>query len=176
MKERICNSRFIRWFAALAPCRWLSGNRFFGKFCNYEFISYVICGALTTLVNYGAYFIARLVFTGDTGVIISNVIAWTVAVIFAFFVNKIFVFDSPSWDFKTFIREFVPFIVCGLLWLGLDTGFVYLSVGVLHWNEPLFKLLSNVFVLIANYFASKLIVFKKRNAEESEIAENTESR
>ena len=42
---------------------------------------------------------------------------------------------------------------------------MYVTVGLLHLNEPLFKIISNIFVMIANYFASKLIFRKKDNQQ-----------
>ena len=45
----------------------------------------------------------------------------------------------------------------------LDVGIMYLTVDVLGWNATLWKLLSNIIVIILNYVLSKLIVFKKDN-------------
>ena len=95
-------------------------------------------------------------------------ISWIAAVLFAYVVNKIFVFDSPGWDRKTLLREFIPFLTARLLSFGFDTLFVYLTVGVFRWNEPLMKLLSNIVVLLANYFASKFIIFRKKKRQPNE--------
>ena len=40
-------------------------------------------------------------------------------------------------------------------------AFVLVTVDLLFWNEALAKIGSNVFVMIANYFASKFFIFKK---------------
>ena len=164
MKKKICESRFVQRLSSLKICRWLSAHPFFGKFCNYEIIAYVICGVLTTVVNYAVYFILPLG-TGGAEVVIKTGIAWIAAVLFAFVVNKIFVFDSLSRDSKTVVRELIPFIAARLLSLGFDALFMYVTVGLLHLNEPLFKIISNIFVMIANYFASKLIFRKKDNQQ-----------
>ena len=166
MKNKILESAFVRKLSGSKLYAKLSGNRFFSKLVNYETISYIICGAATTLVNYGVYFLVRVFFRDNYGILIAQTVAWIAAVLFAYVVNKIFVFDSPGWDRKTVLREFIPFLTARLLSFGFDTLFVYLTVGVLRWNEPLMKLLSNVFVLIANYFASKFIIFKKKAPEE----------
>ena len=164
MKKKIVSSRFVKWLSSLKISKWLQENRFFGKFFNYEFITYIIAGVLTTAINYLVYFLTRLVFPGDFGTVIANAVAWTAAVIFAFVVNKVFVFDSPSWRLKTLVREFFPFIAARLLSLGFDMLFMYVTVELLHWNEPLMKVVSNVFVLLMNYIASKFIIFKKSKA------------
>ena len=162
MKNKILNSAFIRRLSSLRLSRWLTGHRVLGKLFNYEMISYILCGIATTAVSYGVYFLVRVFFPEDYGILVSQVISWIAAVLFAYVVNKIFVFDSPGWDTRTLIREFIPFITARLLSFGFDTLFMYLTVGILRWNEPLMKLLSNVVVLLANYFASKFIIFKKK--------------
>ena len=165
MKEKICRSRFVKWLSSLKISQWASNHPVLGTYLTYEIITYVICGVLTTVVNYVVYFIVPLG-TEGTEVVIKTGIAWVAAVLFAFVVNKVFVFDSPSWDSKTVLRELVPFIVARLLSLGFDALFMYVTVGLLNFNEPLFKIISNVFVMIANYFASKLIFRKKEPSDE----------
>ena len=160
MKEKICRSRFVQWLSSLKISQWLANSPVLGKYCTYEIITYVICGVLTTVVNYVVYFLVPLG-TEGTEVVIKTGIAWVAAVLFAFVVNKVFVFDSPSWDAKTVVRELVPFIVARLLSLGF-----YVTVGLLGLNEPLFKIISNIFVMIANYFASKLIFRKRESSDE----------
>ena len=162
MKERILSSRLIRWISGLRISRYLGSHRVLGKLFNYEMISYVICGAATTVVNYAVYFLVRAFFRENYGILIAQIVAWIAAVLFAYVVNKIFVFDSPGWDRKTLLREFIPFLTARLLSFGFDTAFMYLTVAVFSWNEPLMKILSNVVVLLANYFASKFIIFKKK--------------
>ena len=60
------------------------------KFVNKETIVYLIFGILTTAVNYFVFWIFNSMF--KVPVLIANVIAFIVAVIFAFITNKIFVF------------------------------------------------------------------------------------
>jgi len=165
MKEKIENSDFCKKISEFKIVQYFAKHPFFSKFCNYEVILYLICGVATTVVNYVVYFIIPLGSDG-TSVVIKTIISWIAAVLFAFVVNKIFVFDSPSWNTQTIYKEFIPFIIARLLSLGFDALFMYVTVGLLSFNEPLFKILSNVFVMIANYFASKFIIFKKKEDKE----------
>ena len=128
------------------------------KLCTYEVITYLFCGVLTTVVNYVSYFVVRA-FGGS--VALSNTLAWIFAVLFAYFSNKILVFQSHNWSLSVIWKEFVPFIVCRLLSFVFDMAFVLITVEILLWNEALAKIGSNVFVMIANYFASKFFIFKK---------------
>ena len=166
MKKKILESGFISRIVSLKICRTLSEHPFFGKFLNYEVITYILAGFLTTVVNYVVYFLMPRFGTSGLDVVIATIVAWIFAVAFAFIVNKIFVFDSPSWDRKTLLKELPSFITARLLSLGYDALFTYITIGRLHLNEPLMKILSNVVVLIANYLASKLIIFKKKDNED----------
>ena len=167
MKQKILQSAFVKKLSGIPFFARLSSHPVLGKLFNYEMISYILCGAATTVVNYVVYFIVRVFFPADYGILVAQVISWIAAVLFAYVVNKVFVFDSPNWDRKTLLREFLPFLTARLLSFGFDTLFVYVTVGILRWNEPLMKILSNVFVLVANYFASKFIIFRKRTPKES---------
>ena len=164
VKNRILNSKVILKITGSDFWKKMTKNRLMKKVLTYEFITYVIVGILTTAVNYGIYFLARLIFRDDGGVILSNVIAWIFAVSFAYVTNKIFVFESASWERRVILKEAGAFLGCRLLSLLLDTAFVYVTVAVLHLNEPLFKLFSNIFVLLANYFASKYFIFVKKES------------
>ena len=82
---------------------------------NKEVILYIIMGVLTTVVNLIVYAICvkpLSAFISDKAIYIgaAKLIAWIVAVLFAFFTNKIWVFESKSWAPKVFWRELISFI------------------------------------------------------------------
>ena len=133
------------------------------KYINEETISYLFWGVMTTLLNIACFNICYYAFHISTTV--SNVIAWIVAVIFAFFVNKIFVFRSKQWDLKKLSFEFWTFIAGRLLSLGFETAFMYLTVDVLGFEAFIMKLFASVVVMIMNYITSKLFSFKKEKPQ-----------
>lgn len=130
------------------------------KLLNYEVISYLICGVLTTVINWTSYF---LLDKQGFSTLWSNIAAWLLSVIFAYFVNKIFVFRSKKWSISVLWAEFVPFITCRILSGVFDVAFMLVTVDYLHCYKPVAKILSNIFVMLANYFASKFLIFKKSN-------------
>ena len=71
-------------------------------------ILYLIFGVLTTVINVATYYISYDV-CGISN-LISTMIAWVVAVAFAFVTNKLIVFESKKWD-KDSIKEIVNFIM-----------------------------------------------------------------
>ena len=122
-------------------------------------ILYIMFGAMTTLVNMAAYWLCFDVLGIPN--VLSTVIAWVLAVSFAFITNKIWVFDSRSFDGKTLRREIPAFFGARLLTGLLDVGIMYAAVDVMHWNAIPWKLASNVLVIVLNYIASKLVIFRK---------------
>ena len=90
MKDKIMNFPLIRFIINLRICQWAANNPVLSRFCNYEVISYLVCGVLTTIVSYVSYFLVRIF----SGVLISQCISWVLAVAFAYVSNKIFVFLS----------------------------------------------------------------------------------
>ena len=127
------------------------------KFINYETISYLIVGIITSIISIAVFAGCRRKL--KLGTVVSNIISWILAVAFAFIANKIFVFRSPSWALDVVFKELTGFISARLLTLGFDVAFVYVTVDKMHWNDILCKIASNVVVTVVNYIASKLFIF-----------------
>ena len=128
-----------------------------------EQILYLIFGGLTTVLNWGVYFLCTRVLGWEE--LLSNGLAWVAGVLFAFFTNKLFVFESKSWKPEVALPEFGEFVGARLLSLLVDEGFMLLTVKILHWPDLPMKIFSNVIVIIINYFFSKLIIFRKKEKE-----------
>ena len=127
-----------------------------------EAIVYLFFGGLTTVVNYLVYLPCYYWFGLGGGV--SNVIAWVVAVAFAFFTNKPFVFKSNDWSAPVVFPELGKFVGCRIGSGVLETIIIVVTVDLLAWNAAVWKLATSVLVVILNYFGSKLLVFRKKKA------------
>ena len=126
-----------------------------------NFIAYAFFGACTTLVNLLCYRFFYFVL-GITNVP-STALAWLFAVLFAFVTNKLWVFESNSWIFAVVISELVKFFICRIATGILDVGVMWIAVDKMQWNAMLWKIISNVIVIVINYVASRLIIFAKKN-------------
>ena len=126
----------------------------------WEILSYLIFGVLTTVVNYLVYLPAYNLLGWSAA--LSNAVAWVVAVTFAYLTNKPFVFKSHDWSAKTVIPELTKFVGCRVASGAAETLILLLTVDILRWNGNLWKLLTSVLVVILNYIASKLVVFRKK--------------
>jgi putative flippase GtrA len=126
---------------------------------HWDILSYLFFGGLTTVVNYLVYLPCYNLFSLSAAV--SNAIAWAVAVAFAYLTNKPFVFRSHDWSMKTVVPELTKFVTCRIGSGLLETGILFLCVDLWAWNGNVWKLITSVLVVILNYIASKLLVFKK---------------
>ncbi|HEY5561712.1 MAG TPA: GtrA family protein [Clostridiaceae bacterium] len=139
-----------------------TGGIYIIRFTKYkQQIMYLIFGGLTTIVNIIIYSVFTRVFS--FGTIESNVIAWVASVLFAYITNKLFVFHSKSLNMLTIVKELTAFISCRLFSGIMDMSIMFIFVNLLDFNDIVIKIISNIFVIIVNYFLSKLVIFKNNN-------------
>lgn len=125
-----------------------------------DIIPYAIFGVLTTLVNVIVYWTsARLL---GLGVMPSTVIAWILAVLFAYITNRKWVFHSTAVTAAEIRKEIISFFVCRLATGVLDWACMFIFVDLLRLYDVAIKVLANILVIILNYVASRLVIFKKK--------------
>ncbi len=126
---------------------------------NRETVSYIVFGVLTTVVS----FVSQMLFASlGTPAWVNTIGSWICAVTFAYVVNKLFVFESHTDTRAAFLRELWLFFAARLASLGMELVFMFVTVDLLHFSEAICKLIAQVFILVANYIFSKLIIFKKQ--------------
>lgn len=124
-----------------------------------ELFWYGVFGVITTVINIVVFWLFSDVL--QVHYMVANVIAWVIAVAFAYVTNKFWVFESKSWKRSVWIPECIGF-VCARLATGLlDMGLMYFMISIIGVPKIWAKLVSNVVVIIGNYVLSKLVVFRK---------------
>lgn len=118
-------------------------------------VLYLIFGAGTTLVNLLLFHL--FYYQLEWGTVVSNIISWIGAVLFAFITNKWFVFESKSRNLKLVATELIGFFGARVITGLIDLGLMYVTVDLWHREAMMMKLLVNVIVIILNYVASKFI-------------------
>ena len=131
-----------------------------------EIIKYSAFGFLTALVNFSVkYILLFLILDPKNGyeLQIAIVLSWISAVIFAYFTNRKYVFNSTN---KNKFKEFISFILGRLTTLFLEMFIMWFFVTFLKLNSDLFvvifTLLAQIVVIVGNYLFSKLFVFSKK--------------
>ncbi len=143
------------------------------KIFNRETLLYIVFGAATTVVNYLVFYLAYRWLFGSAHSVLANAIAFVAAVIFAFVVNKKYVFESKSWEAKVLRREIPSFLAGRIGSFLLEEAALFLVESVLRLGGvtlltvfgmtmdwvTVTKLLMSVVVVILNYVFCKFFVF-----------------
>lgn len=140
-------------------------GKLYGKYK--EIINYLIFGVLTTVISLIVYYVLTFTLLNPKNSIelqIANIVSWCAGVLFAYFTNRKFVFESKN---KNKLKEFATFTTARITTLVLDMLVMFIFVTTLHLNDKIFKLVSQVLVVVGNYILSKLIVFKRDNNEKN---------
>jgi len=157
-----------------------------------EVILYLFFAVLTTLVDTLVFMLFDWIFDGSLYGL-STFLAWLFSAIFAYFVNKLLVFEIKSWEKNLVVKETIEFFSARGFSLGVSELGMFLLVDVWGFSEIGFELLGititgnliakvimSVIVIILNYFFSKLVIFKKETpatqngGEEAEAETNGE--
>ena len=154
-------NKLIDWLDRLSA-------RYPNKYLNRETIMYLVFGVLTTLVNWIVYY--GLSFAG-VPYLLAQVIAWIAAVVFAYYTNRKYVFDSKTQGKKAVLKEFFAFIGARLLTFLIETALLFVLVDLCHFSDKWMKIPVSVITVILNYVFSKLFIFKKEQAHEKEQTE-----
>lgn len=126
-----------------------------------EVIMYLIFGVLTTVVSLVSYYLLTSFLLNPNSALqlqIANIISWILSVAFAYVTNRKYVFESKSCDY---VKEVTSFVGGRVATLFMDMLIMFIFVTILNLNDKLFKLVSQVLVIVANYIISKLFVFKR---------------
>jgi len=130
----------------------------FRHFFNYETVSYLFFGGITTLIGLASY--ALFIYYFGMGVALAGAVSNVLAIIFAFVTNKMFVFESSSWRAGVLLPEVIKFGASRLFTAVVEVFVLVLLVDVLGLNPMIMRLFTMVVIhVIGNYALSKWLVF-----------------
>ncbi len=140
----------------------------FKRIFNRETGMYLLFGILTTVINYFLFW-AIITEFGEGTALLANVVAFIASVAFAYITNKIFVFQSKSWEKEVLIKEICSFSGARILSFAFEEAGLLLCI---HWLKVgrlefwgiggvmLAKILLSFVVVLVNYVLSKFLIFK----------------
>ena len=155
-----------------------------------QIILYLVFGVVTTVVSLAACFLTLKIgvnFIHDENGdptelldIIGSTVQWVSGVLVAFFTNKLWVFTEAERGAKAGFKQFTVFCgsrvgtyflevvinlaaiklieICGYTSIIFSVFSISLNLSSRVWA----KVISSVFVVISNYYISKLLVFRKK--------------
>lgn len=125
-----------------------------------QFLLYALFGGLTFVVSVMSYgFFCTLLAFNE---LFSNLLSWIFAVSFAFFTNRIWVFQSPTNTSREFFHQLLKFFSSRLATLGVEEIILLLFVTIMHLPNMLVKIAAQIIVIILNYILSKKVIFTSK--------------
>lgn len=126
---------------------------------NKQIINYLFAGIATTIFSFLSYYLfSRLVFQDYK---LANIFSWIFTVLFAYILNKCFVFNTKSYCRKATFIEMMDFFRFRIVTLLIDMTSMMFLIEVLNLNDLISKALVQIIILFLNYVFSKHFVFKK---------------
>lgn len=124
-----------------------------------EVLLYIFFGGLTFLVSIFTFALFNVAMGMNE--LIANVLSWIIAVLFAFFTNRIWVFAAPTSTFAEFVSQMAAFFGGRLVTLVIEEVILLVFITLLGFDSMVVKVAAQVIVIVLNYVISKLVIFKK---------------
>lgn len=125
-----------------------------------KLINYLFFGGCAFLVSILSFYVANKVIHLNEH--LANIISWVLAVLFAFFTNKFFVFESKTSDPNVLTKELLSFFTARLLTLGLEELILFVGFNLFHVDALVTKIIAQMVIIVSNYFLSSFFVFKHK--------------
>ncbi len=137
-------------------------NKFEGFYKkNKSVLLYLFFGALTTFVSILSFVLAGTILKFNVHV--ANTISWILAVTFAFFTNRKWVFDGKTHSKSQFFKQAGNFYAGRLFTYFVEELILIVFVNFLKLNQDIVKIVAQFVILTLNYIISKFIVFRKKD-------------
>ena len=146
-------------------------NKNFRDLLNRETLSYLLFGVLTTIVNY-ITFMGVFILSNESSALVSNMVAFIAATIFAYITNKIWVFKSNRWSLDILKVEIITFLSARIFSFILEQVGLFICINVFKIEDYSFlgingviisKVVLSFIAVIINYGLSKLFIFKEQS-------------
>ncbi|MDR0838352.1 MAG: GtrA family protein [Oscillospiraceae bacterium] len=124
-----------------------------------ETVRYAVAGVATTAVNFVIFALLTKLFGVRDRV--ANIVSISAAIVFAYVVNRRFVFRSGVRGFGGVAAEFGKFVGGRLLSMAVEY-WGYIAVFALLRRELLAKASTQVVVFVLNYVISRIFVFERK--------------
>ena len=116
-----------------------------------QFLRYLVTGGLAFVVDFGLFALCLYVF--DWHYLLANLVGLVAGLVLNYTMSIVWVFTAC---------EFSLFALVGIAGVGINQLLMFLMVGVFDWNEMASKMIAAILVLMWNFGARKLMLFRER--------------
>lgn len=126
-----------------------------------QIVRYLVTGGLAFVVDFGLFALCLYVF--DWHYLLANLVGLIAGLIINYILSVVWVFVACKRVLeKNKGLEFSLFALVGIAGVGINQLLMFLMVGVFDWNEMASKMVAAVLVLMWNFGARKLMLFRER--------------
>ena len=126
-----------------------------------QFLRYLVTGGLAFVVDFGLFALCLYVF--DWHYLLANLVGLVAGLVLNYTMSIVWVFTACERALeKRKVMEFSLFALVGIAGVGINQLLMFLMVGVFDWNEMVSKMVAAVLVLMWNFGARKLLLFRER--------------
>ena len=94
--------------------------------------------------------------------LIANIFSWIITVLFAFFTNRIWVFQSRTNGTGEFVKQLFLFYAGRVITLMVEEVILLVFITWLGFSSVFVKVIAQVVVIVLNYVISKILIFKPK--------------
>lgn len=116
-----------------------------------QIFNFAIVGVIATLIDFVFLYLFKEVC--HFPVVVANSLSFAISVIYNYFASLTFVFDVDK--SKSQGRNFVIFMVCSIIGLGLNDLIVWVVTDICHVYYMVSKVIATIFVMIFNFVTRK---------------------
>lgn len=129
-----------------------------------QFLRYMVTGGLAFVVDFGLF--ALCLYVCDWHYLIANLVGLVAGLILNYALSIFWVFTACKRSFeKKKVAEFSLFALVGLAGVGINQLLMYAMIDGCGLNEMLSKVIAAVLVLMWNFGARKLLLFKRKKED-----------
>lgn len=121
-----------------------------------HYIRYLIVGVITMLISVFSFKVIRI-YLPDLNENFANILSIIIAIIFSYFMNRSFVFESKE---RNVVKEFSKFFSGRLVTLIIEETVFFSGTAIFQFNEMPVKVSSTIIAFVMNYIFSRWIVFR----------------
>ena len=139
-------------------------NRFPRKSLLGQFLRYLVTGGLAFVVDFGLF--ALCLYIWEWHYLLANLVGLVAGLVLNHTMSIVWVFTACERTLeKRKVMEFTLFALVGIAGVGINQLLMFLMVGVFDWNEMLSKMIAAVLVLMWNFGARKLMLFREKKVD-----------
>lgn len=127
---------------------------------NKSVLLYLFFGGVAFLMYFVLYFLFVTVL--NLNEIISTIFCNIICIVFQFFTNRTYCFDSHVDTIGEFFKQMGEFFAGRAGTFVADMLITFIFITCLHYNELIIKIIDQVIIIVSNYLISKFWVFKKK--------------